>query len=221
MTRVMLVDDHAVVRRGLKAFLHEVPGVEVVEEADDGRAALHQLGVRAATGELPDVALVDLKMPRLAGVELIQAISDHHPSVRVVILTSFGETERVRAALAMLSPGLELDQLEPVFDAGFFTLQPMDLFYPDPWPKRRHWKRRLVNRANLDRFARVLKPGGRFAVSDIPLPDGTVIRGGDPILTTYGAAGHDPARINPRMRSESAGVARSGIESDGPCLKKK
>jgi adenylate cyclase len=44
------------------------------------------------------------------------------------------DIQRVRAALAMLSPGLELDQLEPVFDAGFFTLQPMDLFYPDPAP---------------------------------------------------------------------------------------
>ena len=47
-------------------------------------------------------------------------------------------------------------------------LDRIDLLYPDPWPKRRHWKRRFVNRANLDRFWRVLKPGGRFRfASDI------------------------------------------------------
>ena len=48
------------------------------------------------------------------------------------------------------------------------SLAGIDLFYPDPWPKKRHWKRRFVNRANLDRFARVLRPGGRFRfASDI------------------------------------------------------
>jgi tRNA (guanine-N7-)-methyltransferase len=48
------------------------------------------------------------------------------------------------------------------------ALSGIDLFYPDPWPKKRHWKRRFVNRRNLDRFARVLKPGGRFRfASDI------------------------------------------------------
>jgi tRNA (guanine-N7-)-methyltransferase len=48
------------------------------------------------------------------------------------------------------------------------SLAGIDLFYPDPWPKKRHWKRRFVNAANLDRFARVLRPGGRFRfASDI------------------------------------------------------
>ncbi|WP_102959591.1 tRNA (guanine(46)-N(7))-methyltransferase TrmB [Mangrovicella endophytica] len=48
------------------------------------------------------------------------------------------------------------------------SIAAIDLFYPDPWPKRRHWKRRFVNPTNLDRFARVLKPGGRFRfASDI------------------------------------------------------
>jgi len=48
------------------------------------------------------------------------------------------------------------------------SLSGIDLFYPDPWPKKRHWKRRFVNRTNLDRFARVLRPGGRFRfASDI------------------------------------------------------
>lgn len=55
-----------------------------------------------------------------------------------------------------------LDWLPPASLGG------IDLFYPDPWPKKRHWKRRFVNAANLDRFARVLKPGGRFRfASDI------------------------------------------------------
>ena len=48
------------------------------------------------------------------------------------------------------------------------SLAGIDLLYPDPWPKKRHWKRRFVSRANLDRFARVLRPGGRFRfASDI------------------------------------------------------
>lgn len=48
------------------------------------------------------------------------------------------------------------------------SIAEVDLLYPDPWPKKKHWKRRFVNRANLDRFARVLKPGGRFRfASDI------------------------------------------------------
>ncbi|MBN9241301.1 MAG: tRNA (guanosine(46)-N7)-methyltransferase TrmB [Mesorhizobium sp.] len=55
-----------------------------------------------------------------------------------------------------------LDWLPPA------SLDGIDLFYPDPWPKKRHWKRRFVNAANLDRFARALKPGGRFRfASDI------------------------------------------------------
>ena len=56
----------------------------------------------------------------------------------------------------------------PVFEKTFRTHDGVDLFYPDPWPKKKHWKRRFVSQVNLDRFARVLKAGGTFRfASDI------------------------------------------------------
>ncbi|PXY22975.1 response regulator transcription factor [Prauserella muralis] len=98
--RVVIVDDHAVVRRGLRAFLDVLDDVEVVAEAGDGQAALDLLERMAAHRELPDVVLLDLVMPRMDGVLVTQQITGRFPPVRVVVLTSFGELERVQAALA-------------------------------------------------------------------------------------------------------------------------
>jgi DNA-binding NarL/FixJ family response regulator len=102
---VFVVDDHAVVRRGMRAFLSVVPDIEVIGEAADGRAALDELAVAAARNSLPDVVLMDLVMPRLDGISAIEAIRATYPGVEVVALTSFSETERVRAALAAGAAG--------------------------------------------------------------------------------------------------------------------
>src|SRR3989442_16005991 len=91
---VFLVDDHAVVRRGMRAFFEMLADVEVRGEAADGRSALDQLAVMAARDELPDVVLMDLVMPRLDGIAATKAIKQQYPSVEVVALTSFGEAER-------------------------------------------------------------------------------------------------------------------------------
>lgn len=110
---VMVVDDHAVVRQGLMAFLGNIEGVRVVGQASDGQAALDELARRAVHGDLPDVVLMDLQMPRLDGVAATSAIHERHPGVKVVVLTSFGEAGRVQAALAAGAAGYLLKDAEP------------------------------------------------------------------------------------------------------------
>jgi DNA-binding NarL/FixJ family response regulator len=112
--RVMIVDDHAIVRRGLLAYAETVPGLDVLGEAADGQQAVERLRQRETLGEpLPDVVLMDLKMPRMGGVEATAEIVRRHPGVRIVVLTSFGEAERVHAALAAGATGYVLKDAEP------------------------------------------------------------------------------------------------------------
>jgi DNA-binding NarL/FixJ family response regulator len=97
---VLLVDDHAVVRRGLRSFLSAIPGIGVAGDVEDGRAALDHLARLTAYGHrLPDVVLMDLMMPRLGGIDAITAVRSAHPTVKIVALTSYDDTQRVRAAL--------------------------------------------------------------------------------------------------------------------------
>jgi DNA-binding NarL/FixJ family response regulator len=120
--RVLLVDDHAIVRRGVQAYLENLPGLEVVGEAADGRQALDLLEQRRTTGEpLPDVVLMDLQMPRMDGVAATEAIGRAHPGVKVVVLTSFGEVERVHAALAAGAAGYVLKDADPAEVATAIT----------------------------------------------------------------------------------------------------
>jgi DNA-binding NarL/FixJ family response regulator len=110
----MVVDDHAIVRRGILAYVDAVPTVQVVGEAVDGQDALARLGQWRAEGEpLPDVVLMDLQMPRMGGIEATEAIAREHPTVKVVVLTSFGEVERVHTALAAGAAGYLLKDAEP------------------------------------------------------------------------------------------------------------
>ncbi|MEU9335694.1 response regulator transcription factor [Streptomyces sp. NPDC048290] len=112
--KILLVDDHAVVRRGLRAFIDIEPGMEVLGEAEDGAQALALLRERHTLGEpLPDVVLMDLVMPRLPGVEAAGQIMSLLPDIKIVILTSFGEVERVHAALAAGAAGYLLKDAEP------------------------------------------------------------------------------------------------------------
>src|SRR5262245_50209176 len=92
--RVLLVDDHAVVRRGLLGFFELLDDIEVVGEAEDGRQAVELVGERE-----PDVVLMDLLMPVMDGIAATAEIKSKYPDVEVVALTSFIEEERVTAAL--------------------------------------------------------------------------------------------------------------------------
>jgi DNA-binding NarL/FixJ family response regulator len=92
--RVLLADDHGVVRRGLRGFFELLDDIEVVGEAEDGRRAVELTGVLE-----PDVVLMDLLMPVMDGIAATAEIKRLYPDVEVVALTSFIEEERVTAAL--------------------------------------------------------------------------------------------------------------------------
>jgi DNA-binding NarL/FixJ family response regulator len=97
--RVLVVDDHTVVRRGLRAYLETVDDMEVVGEAADGQEALEGIAALVAAGRPPDVVLMDLVMPGMDGVTATTAITQRHPDVDVVAMTSFTQADLVHGAL--------------------------------------------------------------------------------------------------------------------------
>jgi DNA-binding NarL/FixJ family response regulator/class 3 adenylate cyclase len=105
--RVLLVDDHAVVRRGLRGFLELLKDFDVVGEAENGRD-----GVAAADRLVPDVILMDLLMPEMGGLEAIGAIKQAHPEIEIVAVTSFIEEEKVTSALEAGASGYLLKDAE-------------------------------------------------------------------------------------------------------------
>ena len=111
--RLFLVDDHAFVRLGLRAFFAELDGVEIVGEAADGVHALDELDSLAAAGTLPDVVLMDLQLPGLDGIAVTQEVTRRHPQVRVVALTSYADVDRVRSALRAGAVGYVLKDAGP------------------------------------------------------------------------------------------------------------
>ncbi len=108
MIRVLQVDDHAVVREGLRAFLELQDGIEVVGEAGDGRE-----GVAAAERLRPDVILMDLVMPRLDGVGAMRELRERLPAVRVIVLTSFADDDNLLPAVQAGAAGYLLKNAEP------------------------------------------------------------------------------------------------------------
>jgi DNA-binding NarL/FixJ family response regulator len=111
--RILVVDDHQVVRRGLRAFLDGEADLEVVGEAGDGREALEMLARLAAAERRPDVVLMDLQMEPVDGIEATREIRARHDDVEVVAVTSFVEEERVHAALDAGASGYILKDAEP------------------------------------------------------------------------------------------------------------
>jgi len=107
MIRVLLADDHGVVRRGLRGFFELLDDIEVVGEAEDGRGAVTLVEALA-----PDVVLMDLLMPGMDGIAATAEIKRRFPDVEVVALTSFIEEERVTAALEAGAIGYLLKDAE-------------------------------------------------------------------------------------------------------------
>jgi DNA-binding NarL/FixJ family response regulator len=105
--RVLLVDDHAVVRRGLRGFLELQDDIEVVGEGEDGTQA-----VALAQQHHPDVILMDLLMPKMDGLTAIATIKQTSPEVEIVAVTSFIEEEKVTAALEAGASGYLLKDAE-------------------------------------------------------------------------------------------------------------
>ena len=98
--RVLLADDHALVRAGMRALLNELPGVEVVAETGDGREALRLVRERK-----PEIALIDISMPGLNGLEVAARIAHEHPTTRVIMVSMHGDDESVRRALVAGAAG--------------------------------------------------------------------------------------------------------------------
>lgn len=92
--RILIADDHAVVREGLRALIEAKPDMELVGEAEDGAEA-----VLLAHSLKPDVILLDLVMPRMDGIEAISAIRRENPTARILVLTSFAGDDKVFPAI--------------------------------------------------------------------------------------------------------------------------
>ncbi|MEV0587533.1 response regulator transcription factor [Nonomuraea sp. NPDC050310] len=108
MIRVLIADDQALVRAGVRMLLQAAGDMEVVGEAKDGMEA-----VRLAEQHLPDVILMDLRMPRLDGLEAARRILSARPSARIVVLTTFAEDANVFAALRLGALGFLVKDDEP------------------------------------------------------------------------------------------------------------
>jgi DNA-binding NarL/FixJ family response regulator len=109
--RILVVEDHHVVRQGLVALLSVVDGVEVVGEAADGAEAVKQFASKH-----PDVTLIDLRLPKMSGVEVIQHVRAEHANARFIVLTTYDGDEDIYRALqagarAYLLKGMTVDVL--------------------------------------------------------------------------------------------------------------
>lgn len=106
--RVLVVDDHVIVRAGLRALLAEVPDMDVIGEAENGTRA-----TELARELRPDVILMDLVMPEVDGIEAIRQIMAEHPNARILALTSFSADDKVFPALKAGALGYLLKDTEP------------------------------------------------------------------------------------------------------------
>ena len=125
--RVLIADDHHVVREGLRMILTEADGIEVVGEASEGGRVLRMVEALS-----PDVVLMDVSMPHMDGVEAARALRDAGSTARVLMLSSFAESEKVREALRAGATGylmkdvLSTDLIAAIRNAaaGIPTLHP-------------------------------------------------------------------------------------------------
>src|SRR3954469_7633947 len=119
MTRLMLVDDHAIVREGLCTLLGDVPDLEQIGEAADGPSA-----IALASALQPDVILLDLVMPGMGGIEVLRRILAQQPACRIIVLTSLAEDHNVLDAMQagaagyLLKDVLRADLLQAIRQAA-------------------------------------------------------------------------------------------------------
>ncbi|RIW29614.1 DNA-binding response regulator [Bacillus salacetis] len=106
--RVLIADDHHVVRRGLAFFLKTQQDIEIVGEAANGREAVELAGKYK-----PDVILMDLVMPEMDGIQATKHIKQSHPSIEIMMLTSFSDQDHVIPAIEAGAAGYQLKDIEP------------------------------------------------------------------------------------------------------------
>ena len=108
LIRVMVVDDHPVVRRGIKSLLGEEEDIQVVGEAVNGRDALEKV-----ESLQPDVILMDLVMPEMTGIEAIEKITASHPDAKILVMTSFAADDKVFPSIKAGALGYLLKDSDP------------------------------------------------------------------------------------------------------------
>ena len=108
LIRVIVTDDHSIVRKGIKATLELIPDIELVGEAANGREAVDK-----AADLKPDVVLMDLVMPEMDGIEAIQKIKAQHPDIRILVLTTFAGEDKVFPAIKAGASGYQLKDSGP------------------------------------------------------------------------------------------------------------
>ncbi|WP_040979361.1 response regulator [Oceanobacillus jeddahense] len=108
--KILLVDDHLVVLKGLRFFLQTRPGIDIVGEAQDGKEALQQVKKLQ-----PDIVLMDVIMPIMDGIEATRQIKVDYPDVKVVILTSSSDKDHVIPAIRAGASGYQLKDVDPNF----------------------------------------------------------------------------------------------------------
>ncbi|WP_066295113.1 response regulator [Bacillus sp. FJAT-29937] len=106
--RVLIADDHHVVRRGLVFFLKTQPEIEIIGEAKNGQEA-----IELATRIRPDIVLMDLEMPVLNGIEATREIKKQCPDIKIMMLTSFSDQDHVIPAIEAGASGYQLKDIEP------------------------------------------------------------------------------------------------------------
>jgi DNA-binding NarL/FixJ family response regulator len=106
--RVLLADDHAVVRAGIRQFLERAADLQVIAEADDGEMAQQLI-----TQHRPDVAVLDIQMPKVSGIEVTRWVRAHHPQTGVLILTAYDDDPYVMAVLQVGANGYVLKTASP------------------------------------------------------------------------------------------------------------
>lgn len=104
--RILLVDDHEVVRLGLKALLERHPQFDIIGEASTAREALEQVAMHH-----PDVVVMDIRLPGTSGIEACEEITSHFPETRVLMLTSYAEDEMLFSAIRAGASGYVLKQI--------------------------------------------------------------------------------------------------------------
>lgn len=108
MIKVILADDHAIVRKGIRQFLEEAQDIEVVAEADDGEAAKEIIAAHK-----PDVAVLDIQMPKASGIEVTRWVRSSHKEVGVLVLTAYDDDPYVLAVLQAGANGYVLKTASP------------------------------------------------------------------------------------------------------------
>ncbi|XVL43292.1 response regulator transcription factor [Staphylococcus equorum] len=109
MHRIILVDDHHIVRQGLEFLLSTVDDIDVIGGFSDGKSFFEYL----ETNELPDIVLLDLVMPEMNGIEITEMMKKSYPEVKILVLTSYVDDEHVISAIDKGADGYEMKDVEP------------------------------------------------------------------------------------------------------------